>query len=103
MSNKETTWAPKITCTNIVLVIKRITVKATVILLPLLGMTWLFGLLAVNENTAVFAWIFTILNTLQVIILALLSLVYFVSLTGLFHILLSCFTRQDSKYYSFNF
>ncbi|CAI8045632.1 Adhesion G protein-coupled receptor L3 [Geodia barretti] len=39
--------------------------KATIILLPLLGMTWVFGLLAVNENTAVFAWLFTIFNSLQ--------------------------------------
>ncbi|XP_065913056.1 uncharacterized protein [Dysidea avara] len=39
--------------------------KATVILLPLLGLTWVFGLLAVNEDTTVFAWIFTVLNSLQ--------------------------------------
>jgi hypothetical protein len=45
-------------------VVKHI-LKATVILLPLLGMTWVFGLLAVNENTAVFAWLFTIFNSLQ--------------------------------------
>ena len=42
--------------------------KATVILLPLLGITWVFGLLAVNQESSVFAWIFTILNSLQVII-----------------------------------
>uniref|UniRef100_A0A1X7T8J3 G-protein coupled receptors family 2 profile 2 domain-containing protein n=1 Tax=Amphimedon queenslandica TaxID=400682 RepID=A0A1X7T8J3_AMPQE len=29
------------------------------------GLTWLFGLLAVNRNTSAFAWIFTLLNTLQ--------------------------------------
>ena len=40
--------------------------KASVILLPLLGLTWLFGLFAVNENTVVFAWLFTIFNSLQV-------------------------------------
>jgi hypothetical protein len=40
-------------------------VKGSIILLPLLGLTWLFGLLAVNQNTTVFAWIFTLLNTLQ--------------------------------------
>ncbi|XP_065910885.1 adhesion G protein-coupled receptor L3-like isoform X2 [Dysidea avara] len=38
---------------------------ATVILLPLLGLTWVFGLLAVNHETSVFSWIFTILNSLQ--------------------------------------
>lgn len=41
-------------------------IKGTLILLPLLGLTWLFGLLTVNENTTVFAWIFTILNSFQV-------------------------------------
>ena len=50
---------------NIDTVTKRHILKATVILLPLLGMTWVFGLLAVNENTAVFAWLFTIFNSLQ--------------------------------------
>lgn len=39
---------------------------ATVVLLPLLGLTWVFGLLAVNQNTTVFAWLFTIFNSLQV-------------------------------------
>ena len=41
-------------------------VKASVILLPLLGLTWVIGLFAVHENTAVFAWLFTIFNSLQV-------------------------------------
>ena len=40
--------------------------KAAVILLPLLGLTWLFGFLAVNKESMVFAWIFTLLNSLQV-------------------------------------
>jgi len=40
--------------------------KAAVIFVPLLGSTWVFGILSVNEDTVVFAWIFTILNSLQV-------------------------------------
>ena len=36
------------------------------ILLPLLGVTWVVGIFAVSENTTVFAWLFTILNSLQV-------------------------------------
>ena len=40
--------------------------KAIIILLPLLGVTWIIGILAVNEDTEVFAWIFAILNSLQV-------------------------------------
>jgi len=42
------------------------TVKASIILLPLLGLTWVLGLFAVNRNTLVFAWLFTIFNSLQV-------------------------------------
>ncbi|XP_065901690.1 adhesion G protein-coupled receptor E2-like [Dysidea avara] len=39
--------------------------KTAVIITPILGCTWVIGLLAINENTAVFAWAFTILNSLQ--------------------------------------
>ena len=49
--------------------IYRSVIKGTVVLLPLLGLTWLFGLLTVNEDTTVFAWIFTILNSFQVCIM----------------------------------
>lgn len=34
-------------------------------LLPVLGVTWLFGILAVNENADVFQYIFVIANSLQ--------------------------------------
>ena len=44
----------------------RASAKAAVVLLPVFGLTWVFGLLAVNEDTVAFAWIFTILNSLQV-------------------------------------
>ena len=44
----------------------RTLIKAAVVVIPLLGITWVFGLLAINESSAVFAWIFTILNSLQV-------------------------------------
>ena len=40
--------------------------KASIVLLPLLGVTWIIGVFAVNDNTLVFAWIFAILNSLQV-------------------------------------
>ena len=59
-------YANMYTNTSIYMFHKRVLVKAAVLLLPLLGLTWLFGLLAVNEDTVVFAWIFTILNSLQV-------------------------------------
>ena len=44
----------------------RTTIKASIILLPLLGLTWLFGLLAVNQQTSFLAWLFVILNASQV-------------------------------------
>ena len=40
-------------------------------LMPTLGVTWIIGLFAVNEHTEFFAWIFTILNSLQVRMLIL--------------------------------
>ena len=40
--------------------------RAAVIIVPLLGVTWVVGIFAINENTVVFAWIFTVLNSLQV-------------------------------------
>ena len=50
--------------------------KAAAIILPVLGCTWVFGLLAVNEDTVAFAWIFTILNSLQVSCFNILSYFY---------------------------
>ena len=44
----------------------RALLKGAIIVIPVLGCTWVFGLLAINENTVGFAWIFTILNSLQV-------------------------------------
>jgi len=37
-----------------------------VILLPVFGLTWVFGILAVNEDTIVFRYIFAVLNSFQV-------------------------------------
>ncbi len=41
---------------------------ASLVLLPVLGVTWVLGVFAVNSNTTVFAWLFTIFNSLQVCI-----------------------------------
>ena len=40
--------------------------KACIVLFPLLGMTWVFGVLSVTEAGLAFQYIFTILNSLQV-------------------------------------
>ncbi|CAH3182931.1 unnamed protein product, partial [Porites lobata] len=40
-------------------------VKACVVLFPLLGMTWVFGVLSVTDAGLVFQYIFTIVNSLQ--------------------------------------
>jgi hypothetical protein len=39
--------------------------KGSAILLPLLGLTWIFGLLAFNRDTIVFKYLFAICNSLQ--------------------------------------
>ena len=40
--------------------------KATVILVPLLGFTWVIGLFAVGEEGRVFAYLFVFANVFQV-------------------------------------
>ena len=40
--------------------------KAYVVLLPLLGITWVFGILSITNVGLAFQYIFTILNSLQV-------------------------------------
>ena len=74
----------------------RTSLKAAVVLLPLLGMTWIFGMLAINNDTIAFAWIFTILNSLQVCNYILISLItiliatYVIDVIGPFHLLVLC-------------
>ena len=41
-------------------------VRAIVLLTPLLGITWIFGALAIDENTKWFLYLFSICNSLQV-------------------------------------
>ena len=41
-------------------------VKACAVLFPLLGLTWVFGILSVTDAGLMFQYIFTILNSLQV-------------------------------------
>ena len=40
-------------------------VKASVVMFPLLGITWLFGLLSFSSETMSFKYLFAILNSLQ--------------------------------------
>ena len=40
--------------------------KSFIIILPLLGFTWVFGVLAVDKDTLAFAMVFIIFNSLQV-------------------------------------
>jgi len=40
-------------------------VKCSIVLIPLLGITWVFGVLAFDRATVVFLYLFAILNSLQ--------------------------------------
>ncbi|XP_031565172.1 adhesion G-protein coupled receptor D1-like [Actinia tenebrosa] len=40
-------------------------IKSAIVLMPLMGVTWVFGLLAVNRDTIVFQYLFAITNSLQ--------------------------------------
>ncbi|XP_022110547.1 uncharacterized protein LOC110990059 [Acanthaster planci] len=57
----------------------RKTTRAAVILLPLLGISWLFGLLSVDKNTLIFMYLFVIFNSLQ----------------GVFIFVFHCLTNDD--------
>ena len=46
--------------------VSRLTVKAVAVLLPILGISWIFGVLAVNTHSLPFLYIFAVLNSLQV-------------------------------------
>lgn len=39
--------------------------KGAAVLIVLLGLTWSFGLLYINKHTLIFAYLFTIFNSLQ--------------------------------------
>ena len=72
-------------------VLFRSSAKAAVILLPVFGLTWVFGLLAVNEDTVVFAWIFTVINSLQVIIVPKITIYQpYIACAGFIHPRILC-------------
>jgi len=62
--------------------------------MPLLGSTWIIGLFVINEHTIAFAWIFTILNSLQVCkfcdAYVHVSFIKYIIIIGLPHIFLLC-------------
>ena len=62
--------------------------KACVVLSPLLGMTWAFGILSVTNAGVIFQYIFTILNSLQVTY-ELLLLVAFLTEVGIASIIIN--------------
>lgn len=43
----------------------RVWLRSSLVLMFLLGLTWTFGLLYLNQETTVMAYIFTIFNSLQ--------------------------------------
>ncbi|KAM5193555.1 adhesion G-protein coupled receptor D1 [Mantella aurantiaca] len=43
----------------------KLTAKAVAVLLPILGSSWIFGVLAVNEQSIVFQYMFAVFNSLQ--------------------------------------
>ncbi|XP_071964473.1 adhesion G-protein coupled receptor D1-like [Antedon mediterranea] len=47
------------------IVAAKATIKGIVVLLPILGITWVFGLFAIGSATLMFQYIFSILNSLQ--------------------------------------
>ncbi|RDD44468.1 Adhesion G-protein coupled receptor D1 [Trichoplax sp. H2] len=54
----------------------RTATRAIILLMPLLGLTWTFGLLAADDNTVFFAYLFVILNGLQGVFIFISQCVY---------------------------
>ena len=50
--------------------------KGALVLLPILGMTWLFGMLAFNSATIVFQYLFVIFNSFQGLFIFLIYCVF---------------------------
>lgn len=48
------------------MVFSRLTAKAVAVLLPILGISWIFGILSVNSSSLPFLYVFTVFNSLQV-------------------------------------
>lgn len=44
----------------------RLTAKAVAVLLPILGISWIFGVLAINDQSLLFQYMFAVFNSLQV-------------------------------------
>ena len=53
-------------CSHVLFLHWRRLFKATVILVPVMGFTWIIGLFAVGEEKKVFAYLFVIANVFQV-------------------------------------
>ncbi|XP_052277342.1 adhesion G protein-coupled receptor L3-like isoform X2 [Dreissena polymorpha] len=51
-------------------------VRSVCILLPVLGLTWVFGIFAVNKDTLVFQYVFAIFNSLQGFLIFLVQCVF---------------------------
>jgi len=64
-NNNDIYYTEMIACTSASFTYRAM-IKAAIFVIPILGLTWLFGLLAINDHTVVFAWIFSVLNSLQV-------------------------------------
>ncbi|KAJ8285836.1 hypothetical protein GJAV_G00031470 [Gymnothorax javanicus] len=43
----------------------KLTAKAVAVLLPILGISWVFGVLAINDNSLLFQYMFAVFNSLQ--------------------------------------
>jgi G protein-coupled receptor 133 len=51
---------------SVSLCVYRLTAKAVAVLLPILGISWIFGVLAINDHALMFQYMFAVFNSLQV-------------------------------------
>ena len=75
----------------LIIIFKRSGLKGVLVLAPLLGITWIIGIFAFSEQTTIFLWLFTILNSLQVSIKFIHVLIFFI--IGINHLVHACFKK----------
>ena len=57
------------------------------ILLPVFGLTWIFGVLSFNEETKIFRYIFATLNSFQVSLIVVVMVTILIVVSSVMHVM----------------
>ena len=76
----------------------RSAIVGVIFLTPLLGVTWIIGVFAIDKQTTIFLWLFTLSNSLQVCCQDFIHIPHGLELTSLF-----LFLYREQHFFSFKF